>query len=186
MSDADRIAAKFEKTARNIAFAEREGVNEAARSLQAAAMTNLVGAIGSDRRLSGVNSTGTLGVTVKVARSATTPTALVQGFPPGLFTIVETGAKRHLVGAGRAGNRAVLATDLRSGAIRRVGASGRLGASVNRKLLALPDGPVVGPFPAGGSPGRKPFTRALDVVGPRIPQIVQRETRRALVRAGFK
>lgn len=186
MNDGARVAAKFEKVANGVAFAERDGVNEAARSLQAAAMTNLVGAIGSDRRLSGVNSTGTLGVTVKIANAATSPTAFVTGFPAGLFTIVETGAKKHMVGAGRAGNRAVLATDLRSGRVRRVTAAGRLGAAVNRKLLSLPDGPVLGPFPAGGSPAKRPFTRALDVVGPRIPQIVQRETRRGIVRAGFK
>lgn len=198
MSDADRIAAKFEKTARNIAFAEREGVNEAARSLQAAGMTNLVGVLGPDRQMRGAFSPKTgevyrLGVMVKQARAATSSTALVMGFPAGLFTIVETGAKKHMVGAGRTTTgsgdtkKAInYATDLRTGAVRRVSDSGRLGRAVNRKLLALPDGPALGPFPAGGSPGRKPFTRALDVVGPRIPEIVQRETRRALVRAGFK
>jgi hypothetical protein len=186
VSTAEQLAAKLSRVAKNIEGVDRDAVNFAARSLQAAAMTNLVAAIGPERRLSGVNTTGTLGVTVKAARAATSPTALVQGFPAGLFTIVEKGAKPHMVGAGRAGNRAVLASNIGSRQVRRVTASGRIGRAVERKLLSLPDGPVYGPFMVSGSPGKTPFTRALNVVGPKVPEIVQRETRKAITTAGFR
>lgn len=185
MSTPEQFARKLEKVARELPDASRKGVNEAAGIFKVAVDSAVAGAIGSDRELSGIPKLK-VGAKLLTASSDVKPTAIVKGDPPSVFTIVESGALPHVVGArtakgkslgrgyGLEGGR-VLRT-LKSGKDVRSKVSGRL-------LMSTGDWAAYGPFIAGGSKGKKPFASALRTVGPRMAQIVQRETSKATLGA---
>lgn len=192
MNDADKFATKMLKASDAYQQEVKDGVNRAAKALQAVAMANVDAATGGDgeRRLSGVKSSrATVGVQAKPARSVTNPTALVQGFPAGLFTIVEKGARPHMVGAGK--SKHGFAMDLQTRRLRRVTRKGNLGGPVKQKLLALPtangfEGPRYGPFIVSGSRGKEPLARAANSVAPEVARLIHHGTGRAFLSAGFK
>lgn len=197
MSTSFVVADRLTKISVAISGAELKAINEAADVLADLANAKTRVATGGDMLLSGVRKQGRtnpaakLGVDVFKAKSKTNPVAKVQGGPPGLFTILEKGAKKHPIGW-RGRGRGGIAVSLTTGRNERFTASGRRSSfRSKRKVFGIPpgsgySGPKTGPFAAGGSRGHHPFTSALNIVGPKVPEIVQRETRRTITRAGFK
>lgn len=192
MSGADQLAAKMLKAADAYQKELKDGVNRSARLLQTVAMVNVDAATGGDgeRRLSGVKSArATVGVQAKPARSLTNPTALILGFPAGLFTIVESGARPHMVGAGK--SKHGFAMDLKTRRLRRVTRKGNLGGPVKQKLMALPtangyEGPRYGPFLVSGSRGKAPLSNAANAVAPEVARMIHSRAGQAFISAGFK
>lgn len=188
------VADKFARVGSELIRAQMKAVNEAADVLRDLAEANARAATGGDLRLGGVwknkqpNPNAKVAVRVSRAKSTDHPIAKVEGKPGGMFAWLEFGTDQHFVGAGRAGRKGglTLASSIRSGTMRRMTASGRLGKAADRTVMPTKVGYRTGPWIAGGSPAYKPFTRALNIVGPKIPEIVQRETRRTITRAGFK
>lgn len=177
-----QLAGKFHKLGATIGTSARDGVNGAARILAAAGNANLAASTGGDSRLSGVPK-AQLRVTPRPATSTTDPAALVTGDPPGLFSIVEGGAHPHLIGAGRG----VFASSLKTRGLQKVSKTGKARKASGRKLLTFGDGQAAfGPFVAGGSPAKRPLGRAGQVIGPKVPALVARETRASIVKAGFR
>lgn len=174
-----QFAAKMARTADGIKNAQRDGVNEAARVFQGALRANAAAVTGGDLRLSGMPR-AVLGSRLLTAKTDTNPTAEVRGFPPGVWKIVEEGAKPHLVG-GKAAN----ASDLKTRQAIRVGKTGRR-LSQRRKVMASQKkgfGPVTGPFVGGGSPGKHPFETTRRVMQPKMAAIVNREVTAAMAKS---
>jgi hypothetical protein len=186
MTSPEQLAGKFIKAADGIKFSQRDGVNEAGKVMQFAVNANVKMAIGANQELSGVPG-GKIEAKLLTAASDVKPTAIAKGVPAGLFTIVESGALPHVVGAQTARGRSIgrgYGLDDR-GRVLRTLKSGRDVRSrvAGRKLMSGGEWAAYGPFIAGGSRGKRPFASAYKTVAPRVAELVQRKTSAALVKA---
>ena len=185
MSSVDQFAAKMEKTARAIEGATRDGVNEAAAVVGLAVDAGVATVLGSDRAFSGIPG-AKVGALVKKARAVRNPQAIVQATPAGLASIVESGAKPHVVGARTAKGkrvRNIFGLEDGGGVVTLSSRGLRRARTGSGALMRLPDGMARGPFIAGGFKATHAVSRAFDLMAPRVAPIVHRETWRAVGRS---
>ena len=88
---------------------------------------------------------------------------LIAGTPKGLWSILDSGARKHLVGSGKQ---------------RKNGNYGK-----RRKLLKVGQDVVTGPFMAGGSPGKHTFKHGVELARPKVVETIHRETSRSIFEA---
>lgn len=194
----EQFGRRMEKVAKGVQYSQRDGVNEASLVFNLAVNAGVKRAIGPEQELSGVrfgnkrkfNTTRPepskkISGKLLTASSDVKPTAIVKGVPAGMFTIVESGAEPHTVGDTNA-NAFNIKT--RKAVARRVSKKKGTEYGIKLKGRALMPNPYTvvgyGPFKnSGGSTGKKPFASALKTVGPRVAQMVHRQTSSAIVKA---
>ena len=178
MSTIDGLVKKLDQAGSDLVAGTRTGVNAAARVMAAAVDASIAG----DTRGGVLRGMGGKPIHARVnpAGSVERPVALVNTNNPGAMKILESGAKRHVVGSGQKGAQGV--SHNQHGVLHTVTKSG--GKSYAAKLMRIGDtGDVVwGPFESGGSPAKHTFTNAANATAPKVAETVRRETNRVLTR----
>jgi len=196
----DRFANQVIAASRQLQGAHRDAVNEAAVIIGKALDAAVVSVVGSDRAFSGTAprdaagqrvSPGKIGAQVKKARAPRNSTAIVGVVPAGLASIINSGAKPHVVGARTARGKALrqgIGFEQTKNGLRlvRITASGKFVRSrvAQRPFLGNKQRgyAMTGPIYGVSFRGTHKFDQVFDALAPRVAGIVAREQTKALAK----
>lgn len=174
---AAELSRKLNAYAESIPNANREAIGESALLIKDTVLPLMAAATGGDLRLSGVGRPpgAKIGVRYDV-KGSQNPTALVRATGPAHF--VEWDVKPHTVVAKRTARRT--SRRGRIAAVEGGDTSGITGVLASERITG---GFAKYAKNAGGSKGRHPFERGVNIAQPRIPEHFGRVHNRALLRA---